>query len=124
MENLENKQELKEEKIESNLEQEKKPEEASTESNKPKPKKNISFKPRKRLSAKKVKKIFFIRNKVTYIDYKDTKLLKLFINNQGQIVSKVFSRLPSKVQRMVTKSIKRARQIKLMPYIIVDQGSF
>lgn len=122
MKNLENKQELKEEKTESNLE-EKKSEEVSTKS-KSKPKKKVSFKTRKRLSAKKVKKIFFIRNKVTYIDYKDTKLLKSFIDNQGQIVSKTFSRLPSKIQRMVTKSIKRARQMKLMPYIIVDQGSF
>ena len=67
---------------------------------------------------------YFTRNNITYIDYKNTKLLSHFVNKQGQIISKTFSKLPSNIQRIVAKNIKRARQIKLMPYIIVDQGIF
>ncbi|WP_147410466.1 30S ribosomal protein S18 [endosymbiont GvMRE of Glomus versiforme] len=67
---------------------------------------------------------YFTRNNITYIDYKDIKLLSHFINKQGQIIPKTFVKLPSKIQRIVAKSIKRARQMKLMPYIIVNQGEF
>src|SRR2546423_11911729 len=118
MKSLENEQELKEEKIEDNLDQEKKLEEISTTTGSESKKKTF-FKPRKlkRLLAKKAKRIFYNYNNITYIDYKNTKLLKRFIDNQGQIISKIFSKLPSKIQRMVAKSIKRARQMKLMPYI-------
>ncbi|WP_245939630.1 30S ribosomal protein S18 [endosymbiont GvMRE of Glomus versiforme] len=79
----------------------------------------------KKVSIKIVKKNnYFTRNNITYIDYKDTKLLSHFVNKQGQIIPKTFVRLPSKIQRMVAKNIKRARQMKLMPYIIVNQGEF
>jgi small subunit ribosomal protein S18 len=126
MNNLENEQELKVEKTENNLDQEEKIKETSAEAEH-KPNKKVSFKPHKpkRLPVKVVKKNnYFVRNSITYIDYKDTKLLSHFVNKQGQIISKIFSKLPSNIQRMMAKSIKRARQIKLMPYIVVDQGNF
>ena len=79
----------------------------------------------KRISARIVKKNnYFTRNNITHIDYKDTKLLGHFVNKQGQIIPKTFVKLPSKIQRIVTKNIKRARQMKLMPYIIINQGDF
>ena len=62
------------------------------------------------------------RNEVTNVDYKNTKFLSAFIDSQGKIVPKKFSQLTSKEQRLFTKLIKRARQMKLMPYIVVDQG--
>jgi small subunit ribosomal protein S18 len=79
----------------------------------------------KRLSKKAIEKINRFaqtaQNDVTNIDYKNTKFLSTFIDSQGKIVPKKFSRLTSKEQRLITKLIKRARQMKLMPYIIVDQ---
>src|SRR4051794_24730709 len=120
MSKLDNEKELKEEKNENSSDQKKIEEVSKGES---KPNKKISFKPRKlkRPLAKIVKKNnYFTRNNVTYIDYKNTKLLSLFVNKQGQIISKIFSKLPSNIQRTVAKNIKRARQIKLMPYIVVD----
>ena len=79
----------------------------------------------KRISARIVKKNnYFTRNNITHINYKDTKLLGHFVNKQGQIIPKAFVKLPSKIQRIVTKNIKRARQMKLMPYIIINQGDF
>ena len=125
MNKLDNEKELKEEKIENGLDQKEKFEEVSKSESKPS--KKTSFKPHKlkRPLAKIVKKSnYFTRNNITYIDYKNTKLLSHFVNKQGQIISKIFSKLPSDIQRIVAKNIKRARQIKLMPYIIVDQGSF
>ena len=79
----------------------------------------------KRIPARIVKKNnYFTRNNITQIDYKNTKLLNHFVNKQGQIIPKTFAKLPSKIQRIVAKNIKRARQMKLMPYIIVNQGEF
>src|SRR6185369_1078923 len=79
----------------------------------------------KRIPARIVKKNnYFTRNNITHIDYKDTKLLGHFVNKQGQIIPKTFVKLPSKIQKIVTKNIKRARQMKLMPYIIINQGDF
>ena len=126
MNNLDNEKELKEERIEKNsLDQEEKLEGASE--GEPRPNKKTSFKSRKpkRPLAKIVKKNnYFTRNGIDHVDYKDTKSLSHFVNRQGQIISKNFSKLPSDIQRAVAKNIKRARKIKLMPYIIVDQGSF
>src|SRR5205085_11924398 len=126
MNNLENEQELKEEKTENNLNQEVEVAESSIETE-PKPSKKTSFKPRKfkRLPVKVVKKNnYFVRNNITYVDYKDTKLLSIFVNKQGQIIPKIFSKLPSDIQKVVSKKIKKARQMKLMPYIVVNQGNF
>ncbi|KLL03306.1 MAG: 30S ribosomal protein S18 [Mycoplasmataceae bacterium CE_OT135] len=97
------------------------------EKDEPKSPKKTSLKPRKikKLSMRIVKKNnYFTRHNITHIDYKNTKLLSHFINKQGQIIPKTFARLPSKVQRIVAKNAKRARQMKLMPYIIVNQGDF
>lgn len=126
MKNPESEQELKEEKTGDNLNQEEKAKEDTIETESKSSKKN-SFKPRKlkRPSARVVKKNnYFVRNNITYIDYKDTKSLSLFVNKQGQIIPKVFSKLPSNIQRVVSKKIKKARQMKLMPYIVVNQGNF
>src|SRR4051812_7716551 len=104
MKNPESEQELKVEKTENNLKQEEKFKEVSTETES-KPSKKTSFKSRKlkRLSVRVVKKNnYFVRNNITYIDYKDTKLLSLFVNKQGQIIPKIFSKLPSDIQRVVS----------------------
>ena len=62
------------------------------------------------------------QNDVANVNYKNTVFLSNFVDSQGKIVHKNFSQLTSKEQRLVDKLIKRARQIKLMPYIIVDQN--
>lgn len=67
---------------------------------------------------------YFLRNNIEYIDYKDTDTLNHFVNKQGQIVSGVFNKLTLKYQRRVAKAIKRARQMALMPYSVVDQNEW
>src|SRR5256885_1354353 len=79
MKNPESEQELKEEKTGDNLNQEEKAKEDTIETESKSSKKN-SFKPRKlkRPLARVVKKNnYFVRNNITYIDYKDTKSLSL-----------------------------------------------
>ena len=62
------------------------------------------------------------QNDITNVDYKNIKFLGAFVDSQGKIIPKKFNQLTSKEQRLVSKLIKRARQIKLMPHIIVDQN--
>ncbi|RHZ37341.1 30S ribosomal protein S18 [endosymbiont GvMRE of Glomus versiforme] len=123
---MEKEQETIEEKTEpENLNEDKETTEVEKDKSKSHKKVSPKLKKVKKVSIKIVKKNnYFTRNNITYIDYKDTKLLSHFVNKQGQIIPKTFVRLPSKIQRMVAKNIKRARQMKLMPYIIVNQGEF
>ena len=58
----------------------------------------------------------FCRNKIDEADYKDTSLLKGFINERGKILGAKITRLCSFHQRRLTQAIKRAREIALLPY--------
>lgn len=52
-----------------------------------------------------------------YVDYKDVEYLRHFVNPHAKIISKRRSRVSSAHQRKVTRAIKRARFMALMPYI-------
>jgi small subunit ribosomal protein S18 len=65
---------------------------------------------------------YFFRENIEYIDYKDTASLRKFINRQGRIIHRKQSWLTAKHQRRVAQAIKRARQMALLPYIIVEQN--
>jgi len=54
------------------------------------------------------------------IDYKDIDLLRKFINEQGKILSRRSTGLNAKQQKKVTKSIKRARILALLPFLKKD----
>nr|YP_009258683.1 ribosomal protein S18 [Coleochaete scutata]ANI25713.1 ribosomal protein S18 [Coleochaete scutata] len=51
------------------------------------------------------------------IDYKNIGLLRRFISEQGKILSRRVTRLTSKQQRNITRAIKRARVLALLPFI-------
>ncbi|MFE7565352.1 30S ribosomal protein S18 [Streptomyces sp. NPDC057539] len=53
---------------------------------------------------------------VTYIDYKDTDLLRRFISDRGKIRSRRVSRVTAQQQRQLTRAIKNAREMALLPY--------
>lgn len=59
----------------------------------------------------------FIPREVKYIDYKNTDLLNRFINSQGRIIPAAASGLNASQQRALSRAIKRARQMALLPYI-------
>ncbi len=54
------------------------------------------------------------------IDYKDVDLLRKFVTERGKILPRRITGLTSKQQRDLTLSIKRSRQIALMPFINVE----
>ncbi|MCS5651180.1 MAG: 30S ribosomal protein S18 [Candidatus Marinimicrobia bacterium] len=64
---------------------------------------------------------YFKENGITEIDYKDVKLLRRFINDQGKIMPRRVTGTSAKMHRKVVRAIKRSRTIALMPF--VDPGS-
>jgi small subunit ribosomal protein S18 len=53
---------------------------------------------------------------ITYIDYKDTDLLRKFISDRGKIRSRRVTRVSAQQQRQLAKAIKNAREMALLPY--------
>ncbi|MFB8791830.1 MAG: 30S ribosomal protein S18 [Potamolinea sp.] len=51
------------------------------------------------------------------IDYKDIELLRKFVTERGKILPRRITGLTSKQQRDLTKSIKRARILALLPFV-------
>lgn len=58
----------------------------------------------------------YLKDDVPYIDYKDVDLLQNFILDRGKIQPRRTNGNSAKVQRMLTRAIKRAREIALLPY--------
>ena len=52
------------------------------------------------------------------IDYKDVKLLQRFVSERGKIVPSRITAVSTKKQRELSKAIKRARYLALLPYIL------
>lgn len=69
---------------------------------------------RKKFFKKKI--CYLCKNNIDVLDYKDIKLLKKYVKESGKIIPKRLNGTCSKHQRLVTKAIKRARNIALLPY--------
>ncbi|MFD4173435.1 30S ribosomal protein S18 [Streptomyces anulatus] len=54
--------------------------------------------------------------RITYIDYKDTDLLRRFISDRGKIRSRRVTRISAQQQRQMAAAIKNAREMALLPY--------
>ena len=64
-------------------------------------------------------------NKIDYVDYKDVPTLKRFLSERGKILPRRQSGNTAKQQRMISRSIKRAREMALLPFVVrtaVDTG--
>ncbi|UYB40786.1 30S ribosomal protein S18 [Streptomyces sp. Je 1-4] len=53
---------------------------------------------------------------ITYIDYKDTDLLRKFISDRGKIRSRRVTHVTAQQQRQLARAIKNAREMALLPY--------
>lgn len=60
---------------------------------------------------------YFKQNGIKYVDYKDTELLKKFINPHARILSKKKSGVSAEYQKKLSLAIKRARFMALLPYL-------
>lgn len=63
------------------------------------------------------KRCYFTQNNVEYIDFKDYKLLKRFINDQGKILPRRATGTKAYYQKHLARAIKRARFMALLPYV-------
>ncbi|MBI3591100.1 MAG: 30S ribosomal protein S18 [Candidatus Melainabacteria bacterium] len=54
---------------------------------------------------------------VKEIDFKDVKVIARFITERGRILPRKITGLNAQQQKKVTKAIKRARQMSLLPFI-------
>ncbi|NP_050745.1 ribosomal protein S18 (chloroplast) [Guillardia theta] len=55
-----------------------------------------------------------------FIDYKDVELLSKFLTEQGKILPRRITGLTMKQQSRLTKAVKRARILSLLPFINRD----
>ncbi|AGI27152.1 30S ribosomal protein S18 [Candidatus Portiera aleyrodidarum] len=58
----------------------------------------------------------FTAEKVKEIDYKNSDILKLYISDNGKIIPSRITGTKLKYQRKLTKAIKKARYLGLLPY--------
>jgi small subunit ribosomal protein S18 len=86
----------------------------------------ISAKAKAKVRAKKAKKrkkkkqrqkvCRLTVDRVVFIDYKDVAMLKHYVTERGKIIPRRITGATAKHQRMLTRAIKLARQIALLPY--------
>jgi small subunit ribosomal protein S18 len=59
---------------------------------------------------------YFKKNQVKEIDYRDTALLSRYVTNWGKLKSAKETNTSTKYQRELSRAIKRARYLGLLPY--------
>ena len=59
----------------------------------------------------------FKKSGIKYVDYKDPDFLLKFVNEQGKILPRRLTGTSLKFQRKISQSVKRARQLSLLPYV-------
>ncbi|MFF5158143.1 30S ribosomal protein S18 [Streptomyces sp. NPDC000348] len=53
---------------------------------------------------------------ITYVDYKNTDLLRRFISDRGKIRSRRVTHVTRRQQRQIARAVKNAREMALLPY--------
>ncbi|MBF0564863.1 MAG: 30S ribosomal protein S18 [Nitrospirae bacterium] len=59
----------------------------------------------------------FCADKVPFLDYKDTKMLKSYLTERGKLLPSRMTGTCAKHQRDLTEAIKRARNIALLSFM-------
>lgn len=66
----------------------------------------------------RVRVCYFCQEKISYVDYKDTALLRRFVSDRGKIRARRVSGCCTRHQRDVAMAVKNAREMGLLPYTI------
>ncbi|KAB2923682.1 MAG: 30S ribosomal protein S18 [Bacteroidetes bacterium] len=72
---------------------------------------------RKDMAQRKKRVCRFTEAGTVWIDYKDEKLLRKFVTEQGKIIPKRITGTSARYQRMLVTAVKRARHLALLPYV-------
>lgn len=70
--------------------------------------------------SRKKKRCPFCEAGMKAIDYKDIDTLSQFITERGKILPRRITGVSSHYQKLLTKAIKRARYIALLPFVSKD----
>ena len=68
-------------------------------------------------SGKKRKQCPFVAAGIKHIDYKDVETISRFITERGKILPRRITGVSHYYQKMLTKAIKRARHVALLPFV-------
>lgn len=63
------------------------------------------------------KQCYFSQHNIEFIDYKDTDILRKFLNPHGRMIARKRSGISAKYQRQLATAVKRARFMGLLPYV-------
>lgn len=63
------------------------------------------------------KNCYFCKNGIVEINYKDTDLLGKFTTPSGRLLPSRITKICPKHQRKLSKAVKMARQIALLPFV-------
>jgi len=72
------------------------------------------------LFARRKKQCPFTAAGMKQIDYKDIETLKQFITERGKIIPRRITGVSSHHQKLLTKAVKRARHMALLPFVAND----
>lgn len=59
----------------------------------------------------------FCENRISYIEYKDERLLRRFVTERGKIVPRRISGNCARHQRKLTQAVKRSRHMAILPFV-------
>ena len=54
---------------------------------------------------------------ITYLDYRDTRLLERFLNDRGKLLPNRITGVSASGQRKVEQAVKHARHLALLPFV-------
>lgn len=81
---------------------------------------DVSAKARPR---RKRKVSYLTLNKIEIVDYKDTALLRKFVNDRGKMLPSRQTGTTARQQRQVAQAIKRAREMALIPFVVTEMNT-
>ncbi len=82
---------------------------------------NKDAEPAGRGRGKRRRKVSYLTaNKIDYVDYKETNILRRFINDRGKIMPSRQSGNTAKQQRMISSAIRKAREMALLPFVVTE----
>jgi ribosomal protein S18 len=66
----------------------------------------------------RVKVCYFCKEKIAYVDYKDTAMLRRFVSDRGKIRARRVTGTCQRHQRDIALAVKNAREMALMAYTV------
>lgn len=74
-----------------------------------------------RFKGRRRRKVSYLTiNKIDSVDYKETAILRRFLNDRGKILSSKNTGNTAKQQRMIASAIRRAREMALLPFVVTE----